>query len=49
MKFSNRLDRLEPYPFVEISRIIAEKRAAREDSGYLRHRGPRHSHTAPYR
>ena len=31
MKFSNRLDRLEPYPFVEISRIIAEKRAAGED------------------
>ena len=31
MKFSNRLDRLEPYPFVEISRIIAEKRATRED------------------
>jgi LL-diaminopimelate aminotransferase len=31
MKFSQRLDRLEPYPFVEISRILAEKRAAGED------------------
>ena len=28
MKFSNRLAQLKPYPFVEISRIIAEKRAA---------------------
>ena len=28
MKFSKRLDKLAPYPFVEISRIIAEKRAA---------------------
>ena len=28
MKFSNRLSKLKPYPFVEISRIIAEKRAA---------------------
>ena len=28
MKFSKRLDQLAPYPFVEISRIIAEKRAA---------------------
>ena len=27
MKFSNRLDKLAPYPFVEISRIIARKRA----------------------
>ena len=31
MKFSNRLDKLTPYPFVEISRIIAEKRAAGVD------------------
>ena len=31
MKFSKRLAQLEPYPFVEISRIIAEKRAAGED------------------
>ena len=31
MKFSSRLDRLAPYPFVEISRIIAQKRAAGED------------------
>ena len=31
MKFSKRLDQLAPYPFVEISRIIAEKRAAGED------------------
>ena len=31
MKFSNRLDQLAPYPFVEISRIIAEKRAAGVD------------------
>ncbi|MCI0785127.1 MAG: LL-diaminopimelate aminotransferase [Chloroflexi bacterium] len=31
MKFSSRLDKLAPYPFVEISRIIAEKRAAGVD------------------
>ena len=31
MKFSKRLDQLKPYPFVEISRIIAEKRAAGEE------------------
>ncbi len=31
MKFSSRLDKLLPYPFVEISRIIAEKRAAGAD------------------
>ena len=31
MKFSKRLDQLAPYPFVEISRILAEKRAAGED------------------
>ena len=31
MKFSSRLDKLKPYPFVEISRIIAEKRAAGVD------------------
>ena len=31
MKFSERLGKLEPYPFVEISRILAEKRAAGED------------------
>ena len=31
MRFSKRLDQLAPYPFVEISRIIAEKRAAGED------------------
>ena len=31
MKFSRRLDQLAPYPFVEISRILAEKRAAGED------------------
>ena len=31
MKFSKRLDQLAPYPFVEISRIIAEKRAAGEE------------------
>ena len=31
MKFSTRLDKLAPYPFVEISRIIAEKRAAGAD------------------
>ena len=31
MKFSRRLEQLAPYPFVEISRIIAEKRAAGED------------------
>ena len=31
MKFSDRLGKLAPYPFVEISRIIAEKRAAGED------------------
>jgi LL-diaminopimelate aminotransferase len=31
MKFSNRLDKLAPYPFVEISRIIAQKRAAGAD------------------
>ena len=28
MQFSSRLGKLAPYPFVEISRIIAEKRAA---------------------
>ena len=27
MKFSDRLNKLSPYPFVEISRIIAAKRA----------------------
>ena len=31
MKFSSRLDKLAPYPFVEISRIIAAKRAAGAD------------------
>ena len=31
MRFSKRLDKLAPYPFVEISRILAEKRAAGED------------------
>ncbi len=31
MKFSSRLDKLSPYPFVEISRIIAAKRAAGAD------------------
>ena len=31
MKFSERLGKLAPYPFVEISRILAEKRAAGED------------------
>ena len=31
MKFSSRLDKLSPYPFVEISRIITEKRAAGAD------------------
>ena len=31
MRFSKRLDQLAPYPFVEISRILAEKRAAGED------------------
>ena len=31
MKFSRRLEKLAPYPFVEISRIIAEKRAAGAD------------------
>ncbi|MEK7814299.1 MAG: LL-diaminopimelate aminotransferase, partial [Chloroflexota bacterium] len=31
MKFSSRLGKLAPYPFVEISRIIAEKRAAGVD------------------
>ena len=31
MKCSNRLDNLAPYPFVEISRIIAAKRAAGAD------------------
>ncbi len=31
MKYSARLEKLAPYPFVEISRIIAEKRAAGED------------------
>jgi LL-diaminopimelate aminotransferase len=31
MKFSNRLGKLAPYPFVEISRIIAQKRAAGAD------------------
>ena len=31
MNFSRRLDLLKPYPFVEISRIIAEKRARGED------------------
>jgi len=31
MKFSTRLGKLEPYPFVEISRILAQKRAAGED------------------
>jgi len=31
MRFSARLDKLTPYPFVEISRIIAEKRAAGAD------------------
>ena len=31
MKFSDRLSKLAPYPFVEISRIIAEKRAAGAD------------------
>ena len=31
MKFSDRLGKLAPYPFVEISRIIAEKRAAGVD------------------
>ncbi len=31
MRFSERLNKLAPYPFVEISRIIAEKRAAGAD------------------
>ena len=31
MKFSDRLSKLSPYPFVEISRIIAEKRAEGAD------------------
>ncbi len=31
MQFSSRLGKLAPYPFVEISRIIAEKRAAGAD------------------
>ena len=31
MKFSDRLGKLAPYPFVEISRIIAEKKAAGVD------------------
>jgi LL-diaminopimelate aminotransferase len=31
MKFSSRLGKLAPYPFVEISRIIAQKRAAGAD------------------
>jgi LL-diaminopimelate aminotransferase len=31
MRFSARLDKLTPYPFVEISRIIAKKRAAGAD------------------
>jgi LL-diaminopimelate aminotransferase len=31
MKFSDRLGKLAPYPFVEISRIIAQKRAAGAD------------------
>ena len=31
MKFSQRIEKLAPYPFVEISRIIAQKRAAGED------------------
>ena len=31
MKFSERLAKLSPYPFVEISRIIAEKRSAGVD------------------
>ena len=31
MKFSERLNKLAPYPFVEISRIIAEKRAEGAD------------------
>ena len=31
VKFSDRLGKLSPYPFVEISRIIAEKRAAGVD------------------
>ena len=31
MKFSDRLGKLAPYPFVEISRIIADKRAAGAD------------------
>ena len=31
MEFSSRLGKLAPYPFVEISRIIAEKRAAGAD------------------
>ena len=31
MKFSDRVGKLAPYPFVEISRIIAEKRAAGAD------------------
>ncbi len=31
MEFSQRLSKLAPYPFVEISRIIAEKRAAGAD------------------
>ncbi len=31
MKLSDRLSKLSPYPFVEISRIIAEKRAAGVD------------------
>ncbi|HZA25148.1 MAG TPA: LL-diaminopimelate aminotransferase [Dehalococcoidia bacterium] len=31
MKFSSRLGKLKPYPFVEISRIIARKRAAGAD------------------
>ena len=31
MKFSNRLSKLAPYPFVEISRIIAAKRAEGAD------------------
>ena len=31
MQFSERLGKLAPYPFVEISRIIAAKRAAGAD------------------
>ena len=34
MRFSRRLDQLAPYPFVEISRILAAKRGSEASTGW---------------